>query len=303
MKKLFRKEVTIGVCVIAALVLLFVGIEYLKGLNVFKPANYYYVIYEDVAGLEPAAPVVVNGYKVGQVQSVEYMYDNPGHVKVELSLDKELSLPLGTTADIDVSLLGTASVKLNMGTSKEFYEVGSTIEGRVIPGMLDGVTAALQTDLLPNINSISSRADSLLLSLNNVMGDSAIINTLHNLEQFSGSLNTTMTGVNATISRLPAVLDDVNAIAARLQAITADLNVLSSSLANAPIDQTLNNINQMSEELKQLTEKLNNPDSSIGQLLNGSELYDNINKTIEDLDKLFIDIKENPKRYINVKLL
>lgn len=299
MKKLLRKETIIGFCVIVALVILFVGIEYLKGINVFKPSNYYYVVYEDSAGLEPAAPVTVNGYKVGQVKVVEYLYNNPGHILVELSLDKEMKLPVNSRADIDVSLLGTASVKLSMSNESTYYVPGDTIQGSVIPGMLQGI----QDQVMPNISGIVTKVDTLLTSVNALVGSPALINTVDNLEIFTKNLNGTIVGVNKAVNSVPAILEDVNAITSKLQNITEDLNALSSTLATAPVDSTIQNVNRMSAELAELSAKFNNPDSSIGQLLNGSELYDNINNAISDLDSLFIDIKKNPKRYISIKLL
>ncbi len=93
MKKIFRKEVIIGLIVALSIVVLVVGIDFLKGVNVFKAANYYYVTYTNVEGLAVSAPVSVNGYKVGLVRDISYEYDNPGHVRVELSLDKSLRVP------------------------------------------------------------------------------------------------------------------------------------------------------------------------------------------------------------------
>lgn len=299
MKKIFRKEVIIGLCVVVALFILFYGIEFLKGVNVFRPHNNYYVVYEDVAGLKSAAPVTVNGYQVGQVMSVKYMYNNPGHVLVEMSLDKEMKLPLHTTADIEVSLLGTASIILNMTSDSEYYHAGDTITGAVKPGMLDG----LQTDVMPNVGKIATNVDSLLLSLNALISDPALSNTIKNLETFSTSLNQTMNGVKAASSTLPGVMKEVDEIAAQLTEISKNINVLSSELANAPVDSIIDNLNRMSAQLAEVSEKLNNPDSSIGKLLNDEGLYNNINSTISDLDSLFIDIKKNPKRYINIKLL
>ena len=95
-----KKEILVGLTVALALVLLFVGINFLKGVNVFKAANYYYATYTDVAGLSTSAPVTINGFKVGQVRSVEYQYDNPGHVVVEFSVDKALRIPQGSQAVI-----------------------------------------------------------------------------------------------------------------------------------------------------------------------------------------------------------
>lgn len=91
--KRYSRELIIGMSVLVALLVLFFGIDYLKGINVFKAANYYYVSYTNVNGLTVSSPVTINGFKVGQVRDINYEYDNPGHVLVELSLDKKLKVP------------------------------------------------------------------------------------------------------------------------------------------------------------------------------------------------------------------
>ncbi|MDE5653903.1 MAG: MlaD family protein, partial [Muribaculaceae bacterium] len=112
MKKKLGKEFVIGLSVIVALVVLFVGIDYLKGINIFRPTNFYEVYYENVAGLEVSAPVTINGYKVGQVRDVSIDYSNPGKVKVTLALNKNLKLRQGTVASLGSSLLSGAFVIL-----------------------------------------------------------------------------------------------------------------------------------------------------------------------------------------------
>ena len=117
MKKIFSKELMIGLSVIVAIAILVIGIEYLKGVNLFKPANFYYATYNDVAGLETAAPVTLNGYKVGQVREISYDYSNPGHIKVLLALNKELQLPEDTRACIGSNFLSGAFIELQLGSS------------------------------------------------------------------------------------------------------------------------------------------------------------------------------------------
>lgn len=117
MKKLFSREIIIGTSVLIALLVLVFGINYLKGVNIFKDSNYYYASYTNVTGLAQSAPITLNGYKVGLVKEIAYEYDNPGHVKVELSLDKKLRLPEGTEAVIVTDMLGTSTIELRMGTS------------------------------------------------------------------------------------------------------------------------------------------------------------------------------------------
>ena len=110
MKQIFRREVMIGLLVILALVLLYFGINFLKGVNIFKAANYYYASYNNVEGLAVSAPVTLNGYKIGLVRSISYDYNRPGNVIVEMSVDKSLRLPKGSTASLGSDLLGTASI-------------------------------------------------------------------------------------------------------------------------------------------------------------------------------------------------
>ncbi|MBR5436159.1 MAG: MCE family protein, partial [Muribaculaceae bacterium] len=124
-----KRLIKIAICVIVAALVLIFGIEFLKGINLFKSANYYYASYTDVEGLNVAAPITLNGFKVGQVRDIQYEYDNPGHVKVELSLDKKLKVPKGSAAMIESDLLGTASIVLKFSEAKDYYEVGATIEG------------------------------------------------------------------------------------------------------------------------------------------------------------------------------
>ena len=116
MKTLFRKELMIGLTVLVMLLILFFGIDYLKGINVFHPANYYYATYENVEGLAQSAPVTVNGYKVGLVREIEYEFDNPGHIRVELSLDKQLKVPRGSRAVLTTDMLGTSTIALELAS-------------------------------------------------------------------------------------------------------------------------------------------------------------------------------------------
>ena len=143
MKTMQKKELMIGLTVLITLLILFFGIDYLKGVNVFKAANYYYASYTNVAGLAQSAPVTVNGYKVGLVREINYEYDNPGHVRVELSLDRKLQLPVGTEAVLVTDMLGTSSIELKMGRESQMHKVGDKLIGANAAGLMDNVTKDL----------------------------------------------------------------------------------------------------------------------------------------------------------------
>lgn len=299
MNKNYKKEVVIGICVILALCFLFLGIDYLKGINVFKPSNYYLVSYTNVKGLAVSAPVNVNGFKVGQVRSIQYEYDNPGHVLVELSLDKALKVPVDSKAIIESDMLGTASVTLRMAPNTSYHEVGAHLIGETAAGMMDNVSE----NLLPAVSQIFPKIDSLLTSLNAVAGDPALISAIKRLDGISASLDATMRQLNKSVNTLPTVMNNVESTTKNLDKLSNDLAELSTTLKSLPVDSTFNNINILSDNLAKMSEDLNNPNSTLGLMMHDPALYNNLNSTVKSLDSLFIDIKKNPKRYISIKLL
>ena len=299
MKKLFTKEMMIGACVLIALAILFFGIEYLKGVSIFRPSNYYYAVYTDVKGLEVSAPVMVNGYKIGQVDNVELMYDRPGNVLVSMSLDKKFRIPVNSKALIESSLLGTASVKIEMARGSEFYTPGDTIPAGIASGMMDQVSE----QLLPGVSGMMPKLDSIFTNINNITGNEALLQSFKNIEELTATLNSTAKALNATVRTLPSTVGSVNGVISSVDSLVADLNRVTSEIANAPIDSTLNNFNRISADLAAITGQLQDPNSTVGALLNDSGLYDNLTKASQRLDSLLVDIRKNPKRYISIKLL
>lgn len=299
MKQLFRKEVLIGLIVIIALAILFVGIDFLKGVNIFKAANYYTATYTNVEGLAISAPVTVNGFKVGLVREINYEYDNPGHVKVEISLDKNLKVPKGTQAVIKSDMLGTASIELKMAANPEFHAVGDELQGVVAKGLMDNVS----NTLMPSVNSILPKIDSLLTSINTIVADPALVNSMKRLDAITANLEVATGRLSSVMAALPPVTDNVRGITGNLVRSTNDLSAISAKLREAPVDSIADNIAYITANLRQLSEQLNDPNSSIGKLTSDPALYNAITSTISSLDSLFVDIKKNPKRYINIKLL
>ena len=295
-----KKEILVGLTVALALVLLFVGINFLKGVNVFKAANYYYATYTDVAGLSTSAPVTINGFKVGQVRSVEYQYDNPGHVVVEFSVDKALRIPQGSQAVITTDLLGTATIALRMGADRSaFYSVGDT----VATGVDAGLMSAVSNDVMPAVSAIIPKIDSLITGLNTLVSDPALSASVRRMDNITADLGASVQSLRTVMAAMEPVSRNVTSITANVDTISGNLSTVSGELAAAPVDSIMGELNRTVANLEQLTAALNNPDSSIGRLTSDPELYNNINSTVMSLDSLFVDINRNPKRYISIKLL
>ncbi|MBO4955402.1 MAG: MCE family protein [Muribaculaceae bacterium] len=300
------KEFIIGLCVIAALLVGYFGIEYLKGNNIFKPANYYYASYTNVAGLAQSAPVTLNGFKIGIVRDIQYDYDNPGHVKVEMSLDKELQLPDGTQAMLVTDMLGTSSISILMGTSPKMVEVGGEIIGTNAPGLMGSVTE----EILPSVASMVPKIDSLITALNTIATDPTIKASLENINATMLNLKNGSANLARVMNRVPGIADDAavtvtnfRSMSESLSTIAVDLTDVSGKLKEMPLDATVQNLYTTSESLNQLIAKLNQPNSSLGLLLNDENLYRNLTNASASLDSLLIDVKKNPKRYISIKLL
>ena len=294
MMKRYSKEMIIGLSVLIAVLVLFFGIDYLKGINVFKAANYYYVSYTDVNGLSVSAPVTLNGYKIGQVRDITYEYDNPGHVLVELALAKELKVPAGSKAIISNDILGTSTVVLEFSTSKDVHSVGDKLIGVTEPSVVDGLTATLK----PAAASILPKVDSLLTSVNALVSDSALIVSVKRLDAITANLQATTMYLNKTLATMPNTMNTVNGVAGNLDSITRDLAVVSQELKQLPLKETMDNVNSITANVNEVTGQMTRTDNTLGLLLNDRGLYDRIDGISVNIDSILIDFKKNPKRYI-----
>ena len=242
-----------------------------------------------------SSPVNVNVFKVGLVRDIKYEYDNPGHVLVELSLDKQLKVPHGTEALLVSDILGTASIQLNMNDTTAYHNIGDKLIGKTPAGLMDNVSNTLMP-IMPKI-------DSLLTAVNTLVGDPVLLNSVRRLDKITANLEASSAQLSKMMSGMSQTIENVKTISDNLNSITGDLNSVTAELKNLPIDSTMNNVYVTTENVKQLTNKLNSDNSSLGLLLNDDKLYNNLSGAAGSLDSLFIDIKKNPKRYISIKLL
>lgn len=300
MKKVFNREFVIGLSVIVAIVILIFGIDFLKGINLFRPAHYYLAYYDNVDELTVSSPVLINGYKVGQVREVNFNYTKPGKVEVVMALDKNLKLPQGTRADIGTTLLSGARIELTMGNGPEMLPSGSELP----TGVKEGLMASVQDGLMPALTGILPKVDSLLYNLNLLVADPALSASIGRLDGITGNLLATTQGLNNTMNnQVPRLANNTVKLTQSLDTIVGNLGQLSYQLKALPIDATFDNVNQLTANLSQFSKQLNNKNSTLGLLTSDPELYNHLNRVSADIDSLIVDIKKNPKRYISIKLL
>ena len=298
--KFFTKNVKIALTVLAGLVLLYWGINYLKGINLMTPANSFYTEVESADGLLVAAPITVNGFQVGQVREINYDYQK-NKITIMLAMNKEMKVPEGSTLNMVSGLMGGASLVLNLGDGPAMSQ-GGYIPTTDIPGLMDHVN----DNLVPMVKDILPKVDSIMGNVNGLTSDPALLAALARLDgitrQLQGSaqqLNLLMNGLNRSV---PGVMKNVSGITNNLTGTTDNLTDLSASLKAMPIDSTIRTLNATLANLQSLSEQLNDKNSSLGKIISDRELYDNANHAIASLDSLLTDIKAHPKRYINVKV-
>lgn len=301
MKSFFTKNVLIALTVVVSLCLLYWGIEYLKGINLFKPANFYYAKFEKVEGLTVSAPVTVNGFQVGQVREINYDYaDN--QITVLMSLDKELRVPRGSQVSLSSDILGTAALTLNLAKNDSYYNVGDEIPTAVKAGLMDKVG----DDVMPQVVAMLPKVDSILSNVNGVLSNPAINTSLSRLDgitaelaRSSQQLTLLMNSLNRSV---PGIMGDVKGVTGNLYTASGDIKHLSANVRNMPLDSTIKSLNATVANLQALSAKLNNKESSLGLLLNDKALYNNANSSVMSLDSLLKDVKKNPKRYVTIKV-
>lgn len=289
------KEVKIGIAFVIAIFLLYYGISFLKGINLFKSSNTYMIVFDDVSGLTQSTPVTLNGFQVGLVSSMELEAEKNNKVVVFLDMDKGVKIPKGSKMSLDVSILGSATIIMEANPyTKDYYSPSDTIVGLKKKGMMDAAGT-----MLPQIEQLLPRIDSILMGIQALVASPALTQSLADVNQITANLSQTTRQLNGMMTTLNK---DIPTITGNLNTMSGNLNGVSSQLSQIDLATTYKSIDTTIKNLEQLSNNINSKEGSIGLLLNDRQLYDSINSTIGNASLLLKDIRENPSRYINVKV-
>jgi len=286
------KEIKIALVAIVGILVLFFGMKFLKGVQLFSNDHVYYVTFSDISGLAASSPIYANGFKVGTVKSIEYDYSKPGAIVATVGLDKKLQVPNGSRAEIESDLLGNVKLNLLLGDpSAGMIPVGGKISGSIYAGAL-GKAA----EMIPQIEKMLPKLDSILANLNTLTADPAIAKSLHNVEHITNDLTTTTTQLNTLMASLNK---EVPGMITRANNVLDQSGQLASNLSAVNVEETMTKVSETLENLRRFTDKLNANDGSLGLLLNDKKLYQNLNSTIAHADSLLINLREHPKRCVH----
>ena len=297
--KFLTKEVKLALTAIVATFLAFIGINFLKGINVFEASNTYYVQFKNIGGLAVSNAVYANGYPVGIVRTIDYDYSRIDNVIVGIELDDDMRVPDSTRAELEVELMGGVKMNLVLGANPtKFMEQGDTIQGGMHVGSLNKLEA-----MIPTFEKMLPTLDSIMTNINHLTGDSALLATVHNAAVLSGQL----TEISANLNKM--LKNDMPELLANFKSISKNVDKVTGDLAKADLNETIQKVNNTLDEVskfgaiaEEITAKMKSTDNSLGLLLNDRSVFDNINTTIGSANSLMVDLKEHPKRYVHFSI-
>ena len=287
-KSTFTRELWIGVLGIIAILIIYLLINFFKGINIFSTGEKYYVKFSNIGEIVNTSPVFINGYKVGHVSNVIYNFNNPDEVYVEMHLDNQLQMPVGSVALINTKLLGSSTISLALGNGDTMIQPGDTLEGRMNTGAMDEAG-----EMLPKITAMLPKLDSILVSLNSTLANPAINKSVNNIETLTAELNNTATLLNSVLkNEIPIAAD-------KLIKIEDDLLKMSAQLSEVDYNKLIGSLEASLNNIQEITTALNNGEGTAGMLLKDEALYNKLNNTAEAATLLLEDLKQNPKRYVH----
>jgi phospholipid/cholesterol/gamma-HCH transport system substrate-binding protein len=308
MKKI-SNEVKVGATAILTIVIFIWLYSFLKGKDILSSTAYYYTVYDKIGGLAESSPVEINGYKVGVVQSVNFIDAVSGRLLVTFSVDKNFKLPKNTVAEIvPVSLLGGMKVQFVYGSGPGTYSHGDTIPGRLAESLMETV----ENEFFPvkdKITTLVIKLDSVISSVNDIMNAEFKDNlggTLANLNSTTGSINNI---IGSKEKELKATLENIDKFSRMLSDNTekmdktfSNLESITDTLAAADIYKSVLNLKSSLENASILIDNMNNGKGSAGQFMTNDTLYSNLTASLESLNLLLEDMKANPKRYVHFSI-
>lgn len=292
-----KKEIKIALVAIAGIVILFFGMNFLKGMSMFTEKNTYFATFDNISGLSASAPIFANGYQVGIVKDIQFDYTGEKGIVVLFSLNDKMRLPAGTTATIASDFMGNVKMNLVMNATdapKSFLNQGDTIRGAVSDGLMSRAAA-----IIPQVEQMLPKIDSILMNLNALSGDPALARSLHNVETITADLTTSTRQLNTLMNSLN---QQVPALTAKADGVLDNAQQLTKNLAELDVNATMQRVDQTIANVQAITQQLNNPDGTVGLLMRDPTLYNRLNETMKSAEQLLNDIREHPKRYINVSV-
>ena len=298
-----NKELKIGFVALLAIVALFIGVNYLKGLDVLNPSRKFYAKYENIGGLKVGSSVFVNGYQVGMVSNIDLLANENQQLLVTISIEKDFDIPKNSILKIvNQDLMGTKSINLILGDAASFAVDEDTL--------ISGMEGSLQEEVSAQILPIKIKTEELIGSIDSVMKIITAIldkDARENLSNSLQSLDQTFLLMNQSMIKVNQIVDQnderISSIVKNLEANNDEITNILKNFSNISDDIAQSNIKNLLTSLSAASKKINDSEGSLGMLINDKDLYLNLEKSSKELEALIKDIKANPKRYVSFSII
>jgi phospholipid/cholesterol/gamma-HCH transport system substrate-binding protein len=308
-------ETKVGILALAAIVVLVLGFNFLKGQNVFSRPPVMYATFANIGSLEKSNQVKINGLAVGSVYDIRQADKEVNHIIVAIRLTRDVEIPRNSVAYIDAGLLNSSFINIEKGDDRIYLKTGDTISTRLDKGLL----GSIQTQVAPTLTRVNQTLDSLKIilgSINTIFDPNTKGNLQAVIANMAGTSAQLQQLLNAQNGLLAQSLGNINSVTGNLaknnDAVTSSIRnveVTTSKLANANIEGTMAALQAAVTELKNTIASLNSKNGSLGLLMNDRALYDKLNKMSDRLDQAALsaeitldDLRVHPKRYVNISV-
>ena len=311
------KEFKIGIVVVCAISAFIWGISFLKGSNLFSQKYFLYAVYPKIDNLIPATPLQINGFKIGQVKRITLIQQGgKNKVLVKFILTEDVNIPKGSVARaISSDLLGNKAVEVIFSNSKEFVKSGDTLRSDTEIGLKESFNnqiAPLQMkaeNLIANIDSVMMVVGDVLNNKNRANIEQSfegVRKAILTMEQTAYKLDNLMATEKPKISSIMTNLDGISTNLSKseqkINNILTNFSNVSDSLASSKLKSAVDNADKTLRELNAVMVRINEGQGTLGKLSKNDSLYNNLNRSAENLDKLLRDLRINPNRYVHISV-
>ncbi len=311
-----RREIKLALTAIVAVVILIWGINFLKAKALFDNNNVFYGIYDRVDGLKVSSSVIYRGYGVGQVNSIQFVGERFDKVLVQFTVGKQLEIPANSVAAIQsADLMGSKAINLIPGDAKEYAENGDTLRSQLALGLMEQLNEQLEP-LKRKAENVMVSLDTVLVALQEIFNDGAhgnikeslqsVSRTLDNVEDASGTLNSLLSKESKRISN---ILEDINSVTGNLRANNEGISKgmdnivsISDSLRAINLNNTIRSLNSVLAQADSIMGAINQGKGTLGGIVYDDALYANVTMLSENLNKILLEFRQNPKRFINLSM-
>ena len=300
-----KKEVKIGIFAVVMLLALWAGIRFLSGIDIFSRNIIYYASYENVSGLQTAAPITIHGVKVGTIESITFDPSKGSDVKVALAVKRQYRLPVDTRAVIyDNGIMGGKAIKLDLGSSSELLKRGDQIISDSGSDMMSSIGNELG-DLKGKLTVVADNLATALANINTLVEQNTdnLSGTISNLNSISASLDGVLKSerknIEGIVTSLNGLAEMLNQNTERFDRIIGNVDAVAEQLEQAKVDSLVKAFTSTADNLSRMLASINAGEGSVGELMNDKELYDNLAAASGNLSALLADLKEHPARYVH----